>query len=287
MRFTFIQEKKDEYPIDLMCRILGVSRSGYYAWRNRPPSQREMANQKLVQKMREIHKSSHFTYGIRRMYHALKRLGYQCGRNRVARLMRCHNIRVKRKRSYKVTTQSNHTLPVAANKLDQQFQVEQPNQVWASDITYIPTAEGWLYLAVVLDLYARKVVGWSMQATLKTQLVLDAVQMALQQRQPSKELLHHSDRGSQYASEGYQSLLSQHDMDCSMSRRGNCYDNAPVESFFGSLKTECIRGAVYPSHHQAKLALFDYIEVFYNRQRLHSSLDYMSPTEFELASSFS
>jgi transposase InsO family protein len=201
--------------------------------------------------------------------------------------MRQHGIYAQRKSSYKVTTQSNHSFPVAANKLNRQFQVSRPNAVWSSDITYIATAEGWLYLAVVMDLYSRQIIGWSMQLTLQRQLVLDALKMALQRRQPGQSLLHHSDRGSQYASHDYQSLLARYGIEPSMSRRGNCYDNSPVESFFASLKKECVRARVYKSRYQAKSALFDYIEVFYNRQRLHSSLGYHSPIEFERLASVS
>lgn len=265
----------------LLCRVLEVSRSGYYAWRKRPFSQREMANQALVAEIKKIHEQSRETYGILRIYFALQKLGHRCSRHRVARLMRQNGIRTRQKRSYKVTTQSNHCLPVAENKLNQQFQVSQPNEAWSSDITYIATAEGWLYLAVVMDLYSRRIIGWSMQPTLKRQLVLAALEMALQQRQPGHGLVHHSDRGSQYASFAYQALLARHLIEPSMSRRGNCYDNAPVESFFASLKKECVQTQVYQSRYQAKLALFDYIEVFYNRQRLHSSLGYYSPIEFE------
>lgn len=287
MRFQFINDHVDKYPIRLMCRVLEVSRSGYYAWQRRLPSGRQMANQVLVAEIRKLHKQSRQTYGILRIYFALRKLGYRCSRNRVARLMRHHNIRAWQKRSYKKTTQSNHAYPVAANKLGQRFQVSQPNKVWSSDITYIATAEGWLYLAVVMDLFSRQIIGWSMQLSLKRPLVLDALKMALQRRQLRPGLLHHSDQGSQYASHDYQSLLAQYAIEPSMSRRGNCYDNAPVESFFASLKKECVQEMVYKSRYHAKLALFDYIEVFYNRQRLHSSLGYRSPIEFEQLATFS
>lgn len=281
MIFAFIKAHQDEYPISLMCRVLQVSRSGYYAWLKRPPSARQMANEKLLAEIQDIHQKSRGTYGIFRVYFALRRLGHQCGRNRVARLMRVHGIRAGRKRSYKATTNSNHAYPIADNKLDQQFDVTSPNRVWSSDITYIATAEGWLYLAVVLDLFSRKIVGWSMQPTLHRQLVLNALDMALKRRSTPSDLMHHSDRGSQYASIDYQAILSQKKIVCSMSRKGNCYDNAPVESFFGSLKTEWVGNKVYATRQAAKSALFEYIELFYNRERLHSSLGYMSPTEFE------
>ena len=281
MRYQFIEDHRAAYPVSLMCRVLDVSRSGYYAWRKRPPSQREMANQGLLVDIKEIHKKSRRTYGVSRVYAALRRQGHTCSRNRVARLMHLHGIRAERRPSHRRTTQSNHQLPVAENKLDQMFEVAKPNQVWSSDITYIATAEGWLYLAVVMDLCTRRIVGWSMQPTLNRQLVLDALHMALQACRPGAGLLHHSDRGSQYASADYQALLAQHQIEVSMSRRGNCYDNAPVESFFGTLKTECVQGRVYPSRDEARLALFEYMELFYNRERLHSSLDYLSPVEFE------
>lgn len=282
MRFQFIHDHRQGYPIGLMCRILEVSRSGYYAWRKRKPSARKMANNVLLALIRLHHRQSRGSYGSPRIHAMLQREGIYCGRNRVARLMRRDGLQARRKRSYKVTTQSNHCLPVAANVLNQQFTAEERNQVWLGDITYIATAEGWLYLAVLLDLFSRKIVGWSMQPYLKCQLVLDTLRMALQNRRPRPGLLHHSDQGSQYASDDYQTLLSSHQMIVSMSRRGNCYDCAPVESFFATLKTECIRGIVYPTRAAAKAALFDYIEVFYNRQRLHSQLGYLSPTEFEL-----
>jgi len=281
MRFQFIQTHQKTYPISLMCRVLQVSRSGYYAWCQRKPSQREMANKQVLADIEEVHRQSRGTYGPWRVYKALCRLGRQYNHKRITRLMRQHGIRAKRKKSYKRTTQSNHSYPVAPNKLNRQFQVSEPNQVWVSDITYVATAEGWLYLAVILDLYARRIVGWSMQTTLKRSLVLEALEMAIKQRRPQPGLLHHSDRGSQYASHDYQAVLADNKMDVSMSRRGNCYDNAVVESFFGSLKTECIQDTVYPSRRQAKLALFDYMEVFYNRQRLHSTLDFIPPVEFE------
>lgn len=284
MRFQFIHDHRQAYPLTLMCRVLAVSRSGYYAWRKRGPSARKMADKVLLALIRLHHKKSRGSYGSPRIHEALHEEGVHCGRKRVARLMREAGLRARQKRSYKVTTQSNHNLPVAPNLLDQDFTVEQPNETWLSDITYIATAEGWLYLAVVLDLYSRQIVGWSMQPTLARQLPLAALRMALQQRRPTAGWLHHSDQGSQYASADYQQLLADHRARVSMSRRGNCYDNAPVESFFSTLKTECVQNVVFQTREQAKAALFDYIEVFYNRRRLHSSLGYLSPTEYELAS---
>lgn len=285
MRFQFIHDHRQSYPVQLMCRVLQVSRSGYYAWRKRKPSARQMANEFLLALIRLHHRHSRGTYGSRRIHAALQRDGICCGHNRVARLMRLHQLQARRKRSYKVTTDSSHRFPVASNVLNQAFSAEKPNTVWLGDITYIATAEGWLYLAVLLDLYSRKVVGWSMQPRLQRRLVLEALKTALSNRQPPPGFLHHSDQGSQYASDEYQALLATHQATVSMSRRGNCYDNAPVESFFATLKTECVRDVVYPTRALAKADLFEYIEVFYNRQRLHSQLDYHSPAEYELMSS--
>lgn len=285
MRFQFIHDHRQSYPTQLMCRVLQVSRSGYYAWRKRKPSGRQMANEFLLALIRLHHRNSRGTYGSRRIHAALQRDGIRCGHNRVARLMRMHQLQARRKRSYKVTTDSSHRFPVVSNVLNQEFSVAKPNKVWLGDITYIATAEGWLYLAVLLDLYSRKIVGWSMQPVLQRRLVLEALKAALSNRRPRPGFLHHSDQGSQYASDEYQALLASQQATISMSRRGNCYDNAPVESFFATLKTECVRDVVYPTRARAKADLFEYIEVFYNRQRLHSQLDYHSPAEYELMSS--
>ena len=265
-----------------MCQVLQVSRSGYYAWRKRKPSARKMANETLLALIRLHYRRNRGVYGSPRIYATLRREGICCSRKRVARLMRLHGIEAHRKRSYKVTTQSNHRFPVAANLLNQQFTAVRPNQIWLGDITYLATAEGWLYLAVLLDLYSRKIVGWSMQPTLHRQLVLDTFRMAFKNQRPQPGLLHHSDQGSQYASYDYQQLLADHQVQASMSRRGNCYDNAPIESFFATLKAECVRGIVYPSRALARAELFEYIEIFYNRQRLHSQLGYRTPVEYEL-----
>jgi transposase InsO family protein len=283
MRFQFIDDHQQAFPITLMCRVLEVSRSGYYDWRKREPSARKMADEVLLALIRLHHKKSRGYYGSPRIYQVLQKEGVRCGRKRVARLMREAGLRARQKRRYKVTTQSNHHLPVAPNLLDQTFTAERPDAIWLSDITYIATAEGWLYLAVVLDLYSRMIVGWSMQPALARHLPLATLQMALRQRQPKAGWLHHSDQGSQYASADYQQLLADHGARVSMSRRGNCYDQALVESFFSTLKMECVQNVVFQTREQAKAALFDYIEVFYNRQRLHSSLGYLSPTEYELA----
>jgi putative transposase len=283
MRFQFLDDHQQQFSITLLCRVLDVSRSGYYAWRKREPSARKMADQVLLALMRLHHKKSRGAYGSPRIHQAIQKEGIRCGRKRVARLMREASLGARQKRRYQVTTQSNHYLPVVPHLLDQAFTAKRPDTIWLSDITYLATAEGWLYLAVVLDLCARLIVGWSMQPSLARQLPLAALQMALQQRRPEAGWLHHSDRGSQYASADYQQLLADHGARVRMSRRGNCYDSAPVESFFSTLKSECVQNVVFQTREQAKAALFDYIELFYNRQRLHSSLGYLSPTEYELA----
>lgn len=282
MKYQFIAAHREEFEIKVMCRVLGVSRSGYYAWRNRPTSARKMADQALSQHIKEIHQQSRQTYGSPRIQVELAEQGVNCSGKRVARLMRQEEVVAKQSRKFKVsTTDSAHPYPVAPNLLDQDFTTSQPNEKWLADITYIPTAEGWLYLAVVLDLYSRRIVGWAMRDNLERHLVIAALQMALQRRQPSSGLLHHSDRGSQYASDDYQALLTQHQIRCSMSRKGNCYDNAPTESFFGTLKTELVHHCDYQTKAEAKTDIFEYIEVFYNRTRRHSALSYQSPVNFE------
>ena len=266
-----------------MCRLLDVSTSGYYAWRNRPLSEREMANQKLVLKIKSIHNQSQQNYGAPRIYRALRQQGLKCGQNRIARLMRLHQIQAKQLKRYRATTNNRHTHPIAPNVLNRQFRADRPNQKWVSDITYIPTAEGWLYLATVMDLFSRKIVGWAMAARMTTDLVVKALTMALASRQPKAGLLHHSDRGSQYAALPYQALLKKHHLQVSMSRKGNCYDNAPMESFFGTLKSELVHHRHYQTRAEAKTDIFAYIEGFYNRHRLHSTLDYQCPEQVEQA----
>lgn len=281
MKFRFIQRHAEQYRIKLMCLVLGVSRSGYYAWRRRQPSARERANRLLSALIRLLHQKSRRTYGYRRIHAALVAQGTTCGKNRVARLMQKDGLRARRRRRYKRTTQSRHNWPVAPNRLAQSFVATSPNQKWLTDITYVWTAEGWLYLSVVLDLYSRLVVGWAMEPYLTDSLTKKALQMALARRQPQPGLLHHSDRGSQYASASYQHLLSSHQALTSMSRTGNVYDNAPMESFFATLKTELIHHCNYITRRQAKSDIFEYIEVFYNNQRLHSALGYLTPMAFE------
>ena len=273
-----------EFPVAQLCAVLGVSRSGYYAWLKRPPSQRQHANEQLWTLIVQAHKKGRCAYGSPRVTRALKMQKHSCGRHRVARLMRQHGLRGLQKRAFRPpTTDSDHPLPIAPNRLKERGAPCAPNQVWVSDITYIATAQGWLYLAAIMDLYSRKIVGWATADHLKTSLVGQALQRALHRRRPAAGLLHHSDRGCQYASDDYRQLLDRHGLLPSMSAAGHCYDNASMESFFSTLKTELIHRRQWLTHAEVNLALFDYLEVFYNRQRLHSALDYQSPACFECA----
>ena len=281
MRYQFIQNHQDEFPVQRMCRVLGVSPSGYYAWQTRPISPRVRANEKLLVEIRSIHSRSRNTYGSPRVHAELKADGFPVGKNRVARLMRADNLQGQRKKKQPRTTNSQHSYPVAPNRLNREFEATRPNEKWLADITYIPTAEGWLYLAVVLDLFSRKIVGWAFAATLESCLVEQAFCMALQDRTVLQGLLHHSDRGSQYAGDAYQRLLIDQQVQVSMSRTGNCYDNAPMESFFSTLKCEHVHFQNYQTRPAAQTDIFASIVGFYNRQRRHSSLGYLSPDEFE------
>jgi transposase InsO family protein len=281
MRYCAIQEYDRRYPIRLMCRALAVSPAGYYAWRARPESVRGAVNRALVAKIRVIHRESRETYGSPSIWDALLKQGHCVGEHRIARLMRQEGIRAKTVKKWRATTQSNHRLPVALNTLHRQFTVTQPNRVWAGDITSVWTTEGWLYLAVVLDLYSRLVIGWAMGHRLTVDLAERALIMALANRTPTAGLLHHSDRGSQYAATSYQRLLDAHGITTSMSRQGNCWDNACVESFFGTLKRELVYHRHYTTREDARQDIFEYIEVFYNRKRRHSTLGYDSPAEYE------
>ena len=265
-----------------MCKTLRVSRSGFYAWLDRDESDRAREDRELTQLIRGVFTDSREIYGAPRVFRTLRRRGMTCGRHRVARLMRKAGLRSKTKRRFRVkTTDSNHSFPIAPDRLDRDFRASSANQVWVSDMTYIRTEEGWLYLAVTMDLFSRKVVGWSMAPSMHADIVVNALRMAINQRCPEPGLIHHSDRGSQYASEAFRSLLASHGALASMSRKGNCYDNAAMESFFHSLKTELVSHEHYRTHDQARASLFDYIEAFYNRQRIHSTLDYWSPADFE------
>lgn len=281
MRYCAIQEHDRRYPIRLMCRALAVSPAGYYAWRSRPESHRAVSARTLLSAIRVIHQESRETYGSPSIWDALLKQGHGVGEHRVARLMRQHGIRAKTVKKWRATTQSHHRFPVAANTLNRQFTVEYPNRVWAGDLTYIWTAEGWLYLAVVLDLYSRAVIGWAMGVRLTVDLAERALTLALANRTPTAGLLHHSDRGSQYAATSYQQLLATHGITTSMSRTGNCWDNACVESFFGTLKRELVYHRHYATREDATQDIFEYIEVFYNRKRRHSTLGYDSPAEYE------
>jgi len=268
-----------------MCRLLGVSPSGYYAWEQRLDSTRVCANRRLLGEIRTIHATSTGTYGSLRVQAELLDNGHACGRHRVARLMRSAGLQGIPKRRFRRTTTSDHKHPVAPNRLAQDFTATAPNQRWVADITYIGTGEGWLYLAVILDLYSRKVVGWSTSARLQRDLVLEALKMALGRRTPESGLIHQSDRGSQYASHDFQKLLRDQGIECSMSGAGNCYDNAVAESFFALLKRERVHRRHYQTRAEATADMFQYIEIFYNRQRRHSSLGYRSPEQFEATES--
>ena len=282
MRYGFIQDHLEVWPVRTMCRVLRVSPSGFYTWRRRPVSARAQRHQDLAEKAREIHDRSGRTYGSPRVHRQLKEEGQDCNVKTVAKLMASNELTARQGRSFKPqTTQSDHGLSVAPNLLEQKFVAAAPNQVWVADITYVPTREGWLYLAVVLDVFSRTVVGWSMAGHMRALLVCDAFRMAIAARRPGAGLIHHSDRGVQYASDEFRSLLAAHEGVSSMSRKGNCYDNAMMESFFGTLKRECVNGSVYATHSEARRSIFGYIETWYNRRRLHSSLGYMSPLIFE------
>ena len=281
MTFAFIDDHRGRWPVRLMCDTLEVSTAGYYAWRERPPSFAERRRDALVVLIRGVHSDVKARYGSPRIHAELVARGHDCCVNTVAKLMHDNGIRSKTARKFRCTTDSNHALPVAANTLDRQFDPEAPNEVWVADITYIPTREGWLYLAVVEDLYSRRVVGWSMADTMTSRLVVDALEMAVQRRLPNEGLLAHSDRGSQYASEHYQLLLGNYGIECSMSGVGQCWDDAPMESSFASLKKELVHDADFATRQQARTEIFEYIEVFYNDQRLHSSLGYVSPAAYE------
>jgi putative transposase len=278
-----IQAEKANFPVAFMCRMLKLSRSGYYAWEQRPEAPRAQADRSLKVQIQAVHQESRGAYGSPRVYRELRARGHRVGRHRIARIMKEAGIAARTRRRFVRTTQSNHGFRTAPNVLKRRFNPPGPNRAWAGDITYISTKQGWLYLAVVLDLYSRRVVGWAVQARMGQELTQEALEMALSQRAVGGQLVHHSDRGVQYAATSYRQLLKLHGIRCSMSRKGNCWDNAVVESFFSTLKTELVypRGFHAMDHDQAKLALFDYIEAFYNSTRRHSALDYQSPIAYE------
>lgn len=281
MKYAFIGEHRSGFRVKKMCRVLDVSRSRYYVWRTHSKGLRQQENERLLEKIKEAHKMSRRTYGSPRITKELKATGIPCGKNRIARLMRLEGIIAKTKRRFRITTNSRHNLSVAENLLNRQFEAEEPNKVWLSDITYIWTQEGWLYLSAVLDLFNRQVIGWSMDERLTQDLVLQALHQALGRRKAEPGVVFHSDRGSQYAGHAFRSVLKHHDIVQSMSARGNCYDNAVMESFFHTLKTEVVYFERYRTRAEARQSIFEYIEIFYNRIRRHSSLGYLSPLEFE------
>lgn len=281
MKFALIEAEKACFPVEFMCEQLAVSRSGFYAWQRRDASQHQQDDDALAKRIQEIHQGSRGRYGSPRVHAVLVGEGVTVSRKRVVRLMRQSGLSARPRRRFRKTTDSKHGLPVAANVLERSFDVKAANTAWAGDITYIPTREGWLYLAILLDLYSRLVVGWSMRADMERQLCLDALNMALKSRRPGRGLLHHTDRGSQYASHDYRAVLDANGIVCSMSRTGDCWDNAVAESFFKTLKAELVDEADFATRDEARRAIFEFIEVWYNRQRLHSHLDYRSPADYE------
>jgi putative transposase len=281
VRFVFIQGEKAVFPVRVLCRALGVTRSGYYAWQRRPLSARAQQDRQLTRQLRVVHAESRQTYGRPRRHRALRAGGIRIGEKRVPRLMRAAALDAHGRRRFRVTTESAHRLPGVTNQLARRFAVTTPNTVWAADIPALWTRQGWCDLAVILDLASRRVVGWAVRPTLETELVLAALPLALGRRRVRPGLLHHSDRGRQYASAAYQPLLAAHGLTPSMSRVGNCWDNAPVESFFSGLKAELLPQRPWDTHRTAHAAIADHIEAFYNRRRLHSALDFRSPADFE------
>ncbi len=289
MKYACIQAHREEFEVALMCRVLDVSRSGFYAAQKRGSRKRERADQRLRLEIRAIHRASKRRYGSPRVHEELKAHGILCGRKRVERLMRADGLRAKRRRRFRGTTNSQHAYPIAPNLLERRFTVAGVgglDRIWVGDITYVPTRQGWLYLAIVLDLGSRRVVGWAMKDTLEASLATDALTMALTRRRPGNDLLHHSDRGVQYASGEYRALLADHGITCSMSRKGDCWDNAVAESLFATLEWELIEEADWHTHQEARRAIFEYLEVWYNRQRRHSALGYKTPAQYEEALAF-
>jgi transposase InsO family protein len=281
VKYAFVQRHEKIYPIEVMCKVLRASRSGYYVWRQRRVSPRQLRRQELLEQIIKIYDDSRGNYGSPRITRELRKNGIVVNRKTVEELMKENSIQAKRKKKFKATTNSNHNLPIAKNLLKRNFKTEKLNQAWVGDITYIPTEEGWLYLATCIDLFSRKVVGWSMSSRMTADIVVDAFRMALFRQKRNAPQIMHSDRGSQYASDAFRDELKLHGCKQSMSRKGDCWDNAVAESFFGSLKTELVHHEKYKTREAARLSIFDYIEMFYNRRRLHSFLNYLSPEEFE------
>jgi putative transposase len=279
MRYRFVAAERASYPVRLLCRVVGVAASGFYAWLRRAPSRREHRDRSLAGRIGTVFAASRCTYGSPRVHAELRAEGIRVSRKRVARLMRENGLAAPLRRRFPRTTDSDHDRPVAPNLLEQKFTAEQPDTVWLADISYIPTGEGWLYLAAIKDMATREIVGWSMSDSLEAGSACEALRMAIQRRQPPAGLIHHSDRGVQYACGEYQKLLARHGLRGSMSRRGNCYDNAPMESFFGSLKTELVHRTTFPTKAAARRALFEYLEIFYNRRRRHSGIGFLTPAQ--------
>ena len=279
MKYRFVAAERASYPVRLLCKIVGVAASGFYAWLRRVPGRRQEYDRRVSERVRQIFQDSRQTYGSPRVHAELRAEGRRISRKRVARLMRESGLAAVVRRRFPRTTNSRHGHAVAPNLLEQDFAADRPDTVWLADISYIPTGEGWLYLAAIKDLATREIVGWSMADHLRAELACDALLMATRRRQPPAGLIHHSDRGVQYAGTDYQAILARHGLRCSMSRRGNCYDNAPMESFFGSLKNELVHRTTFPTREAARRVLFDYIEIFYNRRRRHSGLGFLTPAQ--------
>ncbi len=272
---------KKEFRTNLMCQVVGVSRSGYYRWQRQKGLSKGNENQVLRQSIQRAFKDSRKSYGSPRIYRQLKSEGFTCGRHRIARLMQEDGIVARKRRQYKKPVSAERGKPLASNILNRQFQVNTKDRVWACDVSYFWTQTGWIHVAIVMDLYSRKIIGWSMNNRIDKELTQDALEMAFTNRNPSTVIMHHSDQGQEYTNNDYQSLLKDHNMLVSMSRKANCYDNAVVESFFKTIKAELARKSKFRTQEEAKLAIFEYIEIFYNRQRMHSTLGYMSPMEYE------
>jgi len=281
VKYAFIEEHADQYSVSVLCQHLKVSRSGYYHWLSRPVSLRKQQDIWLTQQIKELHYRHHQAYGTLKIWQLLKQRHIACGRDRVARLRREAKIETRRRKRFTVTTRSKHTHWIAPNRLSRQFNVDESDRAWVGDVTFIPTREGWLYLAVMIDLYSRRVVGWSVSDRNNVKLVSAALQMALDERCPDKGLIHHTDRGNLYAAHRYRELLNRYGLIASMSRKGDCYDNAVAESFFATLKNELTIFRNYQTRQEARSDIFRYIEIFYNRQRIHQTLGYKTPLEFE------